>query len=53
MGRFIFLLYPDGEQGNLQTPHDVGDDYVVESLDNLVVRLIREELAGTTKAQPQ
>ena len=53
MGRFIFLLYPDGEQGSLQTPHDVGDDYVVESLDNLIVRLIREELAGTTKAQPQ
>jgi hypothetical protein len=53
MGRFIFLLYPDGEQGSLETPHDVGSDYVLESQDNLIVQLIREELAGTAKAKSQ
>ena len=51
MGRFIFLLYPTGEQGNLETPHDVGDNYVVEDLDDLVVRLIREELAQISENQ--
>ena len=43
MGRFIFLLY-EGYGGGLGTPHDV-DEYTVERLDDLVVRLITEELA--------
>ena len=43
MGRFIFLLYPDG-RGGLTTPHEVGQ-YTVEQLDDLVVRLVEEELA--------
>ena len=44
MGRFIFLLYESGPQGELGTPHDVGDDFTVEGLDRLIVRLITEEL---------
>ena len=44
MGRFIFLLY-DGEGGTPSTPHDVGG-YTVERLDDLVVRLVEEELAA-------
>jgi uncharacterized protein YegL len=44
MGRFLFILYSTGEQGALKTPHDVGDDYTVENLDGLIVRLIREEM---------
>ena len=43
MGRFIFLLY-EGYGGGLGTSHDVGE-YTVERLDDLVVRLIEEELA--------
>lgn len=43
MGRFIFILYGDGN-GGLSTPHDVGQ-YTVEQLDDLVVRLVEEELA--------
>ena len=44
MGRFIFLLY-EGEGGTPSTPHDVGG-YTVERLDDLVVRLVEEELAA-------
>lgn len=43
MGRFIFILYADGS-GGLTTPHDVGQ-YSVQQLDDLVVRLVEEELA--------
>ena len=44
MGRFIFLLY-EGEGGTPSTPHDVSG-YTVERLDDLVVRLVEEELAA-------
>ena len=43
LGRFIFLLYPGHSEG-LGTSHSVSE-YTVERLDDLVVRLIREELA--------
>ena len=46
MGKFIFLLYPDGPKGELTTPHNVGTDHQSESLDDLIVRLIKEELAS-------
>lgn len=47
-GRFVFLTYaragdPSSGPGR-ETAHDVGN-YSVESLDKLVVRLVREELA--------
>ncbi|ABM93068.1 VWA domain-containing protein [Methylibium petroleiphilum] len=47
-GRFVFLTYakaddPSSGPGR-ETAHDVGN-YSVESLDRLVVRLVREELA--------
>jgi hypothetical protein len=47
-GRFVFLTYaragdPTSGPGR-ETAHDVGG-YSVESLDRLVVRLVREELA--------
>ena len=44
-GRFVFLLYPTGKQGQLTTPHQVGDNYQPEHLDNLIVRLVTQELA--------
>ena len=40
MGRFIFIVYGPGGT----TPHHVGQ-YTVEQLDDLVVRLVEEELA--------
>ena len=40
MGRFIFIVYGAGGT----TPHHVGQ-YTVEQLDDLVVRLVEEELA--------
>ncbi len=43
-GRFIFIVYGGGEEGPI-TPHDVSD-YTVERLDDLVVRLVKEELAA-------
>ena len=46
MGRFLFILYRSGVQGTLETPHDV-EQFTVNNLDGLVVRLIEEELAGT------
>ena len=42
MGRFIFLLYAGYGEG-LGTPHNVAE-YTVENLDDLIVRLIEEEL---------
>ena len=49
MGRFIFIL-EEGPQGNLETPHSV-EQYSVNQLDNLIVRLIREELESTSMAE--
>ena len=43
MGRFIFILYETGPQGHLDTPHNV-EDFTVDRLDSLIVRLIQEEL---------
>ena len=48
MGRFIFILYDHGPQRELTTPHEVGDDYTVERLDRLIVRLITAELQSIT-----
>ena len=45
MGKFIFILYGDG-MGGLDTPHDV-DQFTVNRLDQLIVRLIQEELEST------
>ena len=56
MGRFIFLLYDtaaEQEQARLTTPHDVGDNYSVEDLDDLIVRLIEEELKSVTTEYSQ
>ena len=47
MGRFIFILY-GGPDGGLETPHNV-DDYTIERLDDLIVRLVEEELAALTE----
>ena len=49
MGRFIFIL-EEGPQGNLETPHSV-EQYSVNQLDSLIVRLIREELESTSMAE--
>ena len=43
MGRFLFLLYDEGS-GTDTTPHSVGQ-YTVQQLDDLVVRIVEEELA--------
>ena len=43
MGQFIFLLYESGD-GTRTTPHDVGQQYWVNQLDKLIVRLIAEEI---------
>ena len=48
MGKFIFILYDDGA-GGLDTPHDV-DQFTVNRLDQLIVKLIREELDGLSVA---
>ena len=50
LGRFVFILYESPPQGELTTPHDVGDDFSVENLDRLIVRLITEELDALTPA---
>jgi hypothetical protein len=43
-GRFIFLTYgPEGGPGDSTTHHV--EDYTVQSLDDLVVRMVEEELA--------
>jgi Mg-chelatase subunit ChlD len=48
-GRFVFLTYADRHRPasgpGRETVHDVRD-YSVETLDKLIVRLVREELAG-------
>ena len=43
-GKFLFLTYGAGGAPGDETPHHV-DDYSVLSLDELVVRLVEEELA--------
>ena len=45
MGSFLFILYQDGPQGKLDTPHSV-EQFTVNNLDGLIVRLIEMELAG-------
>jgi len=58
-GKFVFLTYADGGDPSsgpgTETEHDV-DNYSVDTLDRLVVRLVREELAKlssvVTVAQP-
>ena len=45
MGSFLFILYRDGPQGKLDTPHSV-EQFTVNNLDGLIVRLIEMELAG-------
>ncbi len=51
-GRFVFLTYKDarnpGSGPGSQTPHDVSG-YSVSSLDDLIVRLVSEELERRTK----
>ena len=49
MGRFIFLIYGGPESGGY-TPHHV-EQYTVEQLDNLVVRLVEEELAHLSEQE--
>jgi Mg-chelatase subunit ChlD len=52
-GRFIFLTYKDAENprsgAGTETSHDVAN-YSVDTLDQLVVRLVREELAKLPSA---
>lgn len=47
-GKFVFLTYKDGDNPasgpGTETDHDV-ENYSVDTLDRLVVRLVREELA--------
>ena len=45
MGNFLFILYRDGPQGKLDTPHSV-EQFTVNNLDRLIVRLIEMELTG-------
>ena len=45
MGNFLFILYQAGPQGELDTPHSV-EQFTVNNLDGLIVRLIEMELAG-------
>lgn len=53
IGKFVFILYETGPQGELTTPHEVGDDYSVQRLDRLIVRLITEELGSMTRQHPE
>lgn len=48
MGRFVFLTYgPDGQSPGTSTPHEVDPaDYTVLALDELVVQLVGDEMAG-------
>ena len=50
MGSFLFILYRDGPQGKLDTPHSV-EQFTVNNLDRLIVRLIKMELAGIEGGQ--
>ena len=45
MGNFLFILYQSAPQGELGTPHSV-EQFTVNNLDGLIVRLIEMELAG-------
>jgi hypothetical protein len=49
-GKFLFLTYGAGGAPGDETTHHV-DDYSVLSLDELVVRMVEEELAPLTNAQ--
>jgi hypothetical protein len=49
-GKFLFLTYGAGGVPGNETPHHV-DDYSVLSLDELVVRLVEEELAQLSLEQ--
>ena len=51
LGKFIFLLYDDGRRG-LKTPHEVGEEFSVERLDRLIVRLITEEVEALDDRYP-
>jgi hypothetical protein len=48
-GRFVFLTYDDARRPSSgpgrETVHDV-QNYSVQTLDKLIVRLVREEMAG-------
>ena len=50
MGNFLFILYRDGPQGKLDTPHSV-EQFTINNLDGLIVRLIEMELAGIEGGQ--
>ena len=50
MGRFLFILYESGPQGELDTPHNV-EQYSVDRLDDLIVGLIEDELAALGQGQ--
>ena len=50
MGNFLFILYRDGPQGKLDTPHSV-EQFTVNNLDGLIVRLIEMEMAGIKGGQ--
>ncbi|HRJ44012.1 MAG TPA: VWA domain-containing protein, partial [Caldilineaceae bacterium] len=55
-GKFVFLTYEDGADASsgpgTETTHDV-DNYSVDTLDRLVVRLVREELAKLPQGSRQ
>jgi Mg-chelatase subunit ChlD len=54
-GRFIFLTYADASNGGAPgdvTTHHV-DDYSVDNLDNLLVRLVTDELAHQNRQMGQ
>jgi Mg-chelatase subunit ChlD len=55
-GKFVFLTYEEGSDSSsgpgTETTHDV-DNYSVDTLDRLVVRLVREELAKLPQGSRQ
>ena len=55
-GKFVFLTYEEGSEPSsgpgTETTHDV-DNYSVDTLDRLVVRLVREELAKLPQGSRQ
>jgi Mg-chelatase subunit ChlD len=52
-GRFVFLTYKDAKNPasgpGTQTPHDVGQ-YSVQTLDRLIVKLVRDEMARLARS---
>lgn len=54
-GQFVFLTYADGVSGapGASTVHDVPEDFTVQNLDSLVVRLVEGEVANQTGQQVQ